>query len=94
MIVSTGTPEEVATDPASHTGRWLGPMLARSEDDRNLKIASQRTRSKSRTKKAAAPKKPAVKKTSPAKKTKTTKKAKTKAKTTKKPRTRRESTSS
>ena len=104
MIVSTGTPEEVATDPTSHTGRWLGPMLARSEDDRNLKIASQRTRSKSRTKKATAPKKPAVKKTSPAKKTKTTKKAKTKAKTTKKaktkakttkkPRTRRESTSS
>ncbi|HET8582843.1 MAG TPA: excinuclease ABC subunit UvrA, partial [Jatrophihabitans sp.] len=28
-VVATGTPEEVAADPGSHTGRFLAPMLAR-----------------------------------------------------------------
>ncbi len=28
-IVATGTPEDVAANPASHTGRYLGPILER-----------------------------------------------------------------
>ena len=28
MIIATGTPEEVAEEPASHTGRFMKPMLA------------------------------------------------------------------
>jgi|HubBroStandDraft_5_1064220.scaffolds.fasta_scaffold00011_39 excinuclease ABC subunit A len=31
MVVATGTPEEVAADPSSHTGTYLGPVL---EDQR------------------------------------------------------------
>jgi excinuclease ABC subunit A len=27
MVVATGTPEEVAKIPASHTGRYLKPLL-------------------------------------------------------------------
>jgi excinuclease ABC subunit A len=27
MAVATGTPEEVAADPASHTGRFLSELL-------------------------------------------------------------------
>ena len=27
-IVATGTPEEIAANPASHTGQWLAPVLA------------------------------------------------------------------
>ena len=27
QIVATGTPEEIATNPASHTGHWLAPVL-------------------------------------------------------------------
>jgi excinuclease ABC subunit A len=29
QIVAEGTPEQVAQDPASHTGAFLGPMLIR-----------------------------------------------------------------
>ncbi|ATH80560.1 excinuclease ABC subunit UvrA [Pseudomonas sp. KHPS1] len=29
MIIATGTPEEVAANPASHTGHFLGPLLER-----------------------------------------------------------------
>jgi len=29
QIVATGTPEEVAANPASHTGHWLAPVLKR-----------------------------------------------------------------
>lgn len=29
QIIATGTPEEVSTHPASHTGRFLGPLLSR-----------------------------------------------------------------
>ena len=29
-VVAAGTPEEVAADPASHTGRYLAPLLERS----------------------------------------------------------------
>jgi excinuclease ABC subunit A len=28
QIIATGTPEEVAANPASHTGRFLGPLLS------------------------------------------------------------------
>jgi len=28
QIVATGTPEEIAANPASHTGHWLAPVLA------------------------------------------------------------------
>ena len=27
MVVAQGTPEEVAANPASHTGRYLAPLL-------------------------------------------------------------------
>ena len=29
MIIATGTPEEVAANPASHTGHFLKPLLER-----------------------------------------------------------------
>lgn len=29
QVVATGTPEDVAANPASHTGRFLGPILER-----------------------------------------------------------------
>ena len=29
-IVAVGTPEQVAAEPASHTGRYLAPLLATS----------------------------------------------------------------
>ncbi len=29
QIIATGTPEQVAAEPASHTGRFLGPLLER-----------------------------------------------------------------
>ncbi|AGT09583.1 excinuclease ABC subunit UvrA [Paracoccus aminophilus] len=31
LIVATGTPEEVSANPASHTGRYLGPLLDRAK---------------------------------------------------------------
>ena len=27
QIVAEGTPEEIAANPASHTGHWLAPVL-------------------------------------------------------------------
>ncbi len=27
QVVATGTPEEIAANPASHTGHWLAPVL-------------------------------------------------------------------
>jgi excinuclease ABC subunit A len=30
QVIATGTPEEVAANPASHTGRFLAPLLERS----------------------------------------------------------------
>jgi excinuclease ABC subunit A len=32
-IIATGTPETVAAIPASHTGRFLAPLLARGMPD-------------------------------------------------------------
>ncbi|MFH6600493.1 excinuclease ABC subunit UvrA [Ectopseudomonas khazarica] len=34
MIIATGTPEEVAANPASHTGHFLKPLLERDSDKR------------------------------------------------------------
>ena len=28
LVIAQGTPEDVATNPASHTGRYLAPLLA------------------------------------------------------------------
>jgi excinuclease ABC subunit A len=33
-VVATGTPEQVAAVDASHTGRYLAPMLARKPEKR------------------------------------------------------------
>ena len=27
QVVAVGTPEEIASNPASHTGHWLAPVL-------------------------------------------------------------------
>ena len=89
MVVSTGTPEDLAGDPESHTGRWLRPMLA-SSDDRGIQDRPQRTRSKTGTKKAGAPGKPVAKK--PATKKPATKKSATKKPQAKKPATKKPAT--
>ena len=75
-IVATGTPEEVAADASSHTGRWLRDVLEPGTDSTPSSEASGRTRagtSKTRTKKkVAAPGKKAAagtKKKTAAKKT-------------------------
>jgi excinuclease ABC subunit A len=41
-IVAAGTPEEVARDPASHTGRFLAPVLRRSKKPALLALARER----------------------------------------------------
>ena len=77
MVVATGTPEALTKDPASHTGRWLGPVLGRTAAGK-----TGRTRSKNRIEKATSPKKPATKK--PATKKSAAKKSKSKKSTSKK----------
>ena len=92
MIVSTGTPEEVASDPTSHTGRWLEPMLARSTDHRGKTSSTTRTRSRTGTKKTATTRKASAGKTRDRKPS--TKKKKKKAGTSKKSSTRKKASSS
>jgi excinuclease ABC subunit A len=41
-IVAAGTPEEIARDPASHTGRFLAPVLRRSKKPALLALARER----------------------------------------------------
>jgi len=36
QIVAVGTPEEIAANPASHTGRWLAPVLRAKAVDRPI----------------------------------------------------------
>jgi excinuclease ABC subunit A len=36
QIVAVGTPEEIAKNPASHTGHWLAPVLAEAAPTREL----------------------------------------------------------
>ena len=38
-IVAAGTPEEIASEDASYTGRFLAPLLARAAPERQLKRA-------------------------------------------------------
>ena len=33
MVVACGTPETICTNPASHTGRYLAPILRRGSAD-------------------------------------------------------------
>lgn len=40
-IVATGTPEQVAENPNSHTGKYLAPILKRERERMKKKIASQ-----------------------------------------------------
>jgi excinuclease ABC subunit A len=48
MIIAQGTPEDVAANPASHTGRFLAPMLARDTALRRApsKPAARKSRKK------------------------------------------------
>jgi excinuclease ABC subunit A len=38
-IIATGTPEDIAASPASHTGRFLSPLLAAKRAPRRRKVA-------------------------------------------------------
>jgi excinuclease ABC subunit A len=46
QIIATGTPEEVAATKASHTGRFLAPLLPAPKKSAAKKAASTKTRSK------------------------------------------------
>jgi len=41
-VVASGTPEDIAANPASHTGRFLAPMLPKREEARPRKRAGAR----------------------------------------------------
>src|SRR5262249_13418751 len=38
QVVATGTPEEIAANPASHTGRYLAPVLKPSQAKPELEL--------------------------------------------------------
>jgi len=38
MIIATGTPEQIAQTPASHTGQFLGKLLAAPASKRRKKV--------------------------------------------------------
>ena len=46
QIIATGTPEDVAATKASHTGRFLAPLLPAPKKPANKKASSTKTRSK------------------------------------------------
>ena len=46
QIIATGTPEDVAATKASHTGRFLAPLLPAPKKSATKKAASTKTRSK------------------------------------------------
>ena len=46
QIIAAGTPEEVAANKASHTGRFLAPLLPAPKQSKAKKAASSKTRSK------------------------------------------------
>ena len=46
QIIATGTPEDVAANKASHTGRFLAPLLPAPKQSKAKKPASSKTRSK------------------------------------------------
>jgi len=53
-IIATGTPEAVADNPDSHTGRFLKALLAGSESARGKTAAKTKATSRSRSKKPKA----------------------------------------
>ena len=46
QIIAAGTPEDVAANKASHTGRFLAPLLPAPKQSKAKKAASSKTRSK------------------------------------------------
>ena len=46
MVVATGTPEEVAAEPASHTGRFLAEPLTPAVPPAGTKATGRRGRAK------------------------------------------------
>jgi len=52
LVVAAGTPEEVAAEPASHTGQFLAPLLAAAAS-RNGRARGAKPRRKPRAKVAA-----------------------------------------
>ena len=40
QVIATGTPEEIAANPASHTGRFLAPLLPASKAAKGSKPAA------------------------------------------------------
>jgi excinuclease ABC subunit A len=46
MVIAAGTPEEVAAERASHTGRFLAEILAPAAAPRKAKAAPRKPRAK------------------------------------------------
>jgi excinuclease ABC subunit A len=46
QIIAAGTPEDVAANKASHTGRFLAPLLPAPRQSKAKKAAAPKTRSK------------------------------------------------
>ena len=77
LVVAQGTPEQIAANPASHTGQFLAPILART-----ARTPQRAARGRATAAKAAPTRKAATK--TPATKTAATKATATKATATKK----------
>ncbi|MGW9449330.1 excinuclease ABC subunit UvrA [Streptomyces sp. NPDC055632] len=82
LVVAEGTPEEVASVPASHTGKFLREVLG-ADRISDAAIPAARGTKKTAAKKTATAKKAATAKAAPAKKTAATKATTTKATATK-----------
>ncbi|MFB7027315.1 MULTISPECIES: excinuclease ABC subunit UvrA [unclassified Streptomyces] len=82
LVVAEGTPEEVASVPASHTGKFLREVLG-ADRISDAAIPAARGTKKTAAKKTATAKKAATAKAAPAKKTAATKATATKATATK-----------
>jgi excinuclease ABC subunit A len=61
-IVGTGTPEHIAAIAASHTGRYLAPLLGMPEAKSSLKVSGKKASASMPAKKPAKPKKVPAKK--------------------------------
>ncbi|MFC8171654.1 MULTISPECIES: excinuclease ABC subunit UvrA [unclassified Streptomyces] len=82
LVVAEGTPEEVASVPASHTGKFLREVLG-ADRISDAAIPAARGTKRTAAKKTATAKKAATTKAAPAKKTAAAKTAATKATATK-----------
>ncbi|MFC8291795.1 excinuclease ABC subunit UvrA [Streptomyces sp. NPDC057242] len=82
LVVAEGTPEEVASVPASHTGKFLREVLG-ADRISDAAIPAARGTKRTAAKKTATAKKAATTKAAPAKKTAAAKTAATKATSTK-----------